>query len=95
MDPSYSNTIDIGYLKRWDKVTLNTSVYYQKSTDVFTRIAEDSGQTVVINENTDDTEGEEVEVPIIIRYPINLSENNRTGFEFTFSYNPSGNQEFL
>lgn len=89
LDPSYSNTIDIGYLKRWDKVTLNTSVYYQKSTDVFTFISEDSGQTVVINENTDDPEGEEVEVPIIVRNPINLSENNRTGFEFTFSYNPS------
>ena len=89
LDPSYSNTIDIGYLKRWDKVTLNTSVYYQKSTDVFTFIAEDSGQTVVVNENTDDPKGEEVEVPIIVRNPINLSENNRTGFEFTFSYNPS------
>jgi hypothetical protein len=30
-----------------------------------------------------------VKVPIIIRNPINLAENNRTGFEFTLSYNPS------
>ena len=28
LDPSYSNGIDIGYLKQFKKVTLNTSVYY-------------------------------------------------------------------
>lgn len=87
LDPSYSNTIDIGYLKRWDKVTFNSSIYHQRSTDVFTFIAEDSGQTVEVSENngSDDL----VKVPIIIRNPINLAENNRTGFEFTLSYNPS------
>ena len=31
LDPSYSNTIDIGYLKRWDKVTFNSSIYHQRS----------------------------------------------------------------
>ena len=87
LDPSYSNTVDIGYLKRWDKVTFNSSIYHQRSTDVFTFIAEDSGQTVEVSENngSDDL----VKVPIIIRNPINLAENNRTGFEFTLSYNPS------
>ena len=87
LDPSYSNTVDIGYLKRWDKVTFNSSIYHQRSTDVFTFIAEDSGQTVEVSQNngSDDL----VKVPIIIRNPINLAENNRTGFEFTLSYNPS------
>lgn len=94
LDPSYSNTIDIGYLKRWDKVTFNSSIYYQRSTNIFTFISEDSGETVVINENSDETNTNEtspnlIRVPIIIRNPINLAENNRTGFEFTLSYNPS------
>tara|TARA_B100001173_G_scaffold307098_1_gene315082 strand:+ start:6893 stop:9373 length:2481 start_codon:yes stop_codon:yes gene_type:complete len=89
LDPSYSNTIDVGYLKRWEKITLNTSLYYQKSTDVFTFISQDSGQTVVLDGDPDDPDSNVVEVPIIIRNPINLSENNRTGFEFTLSYNPS------
>ena len=88
LDPSYSNTIDIGYLKRWDKVTFNSSVYFQKTTDVFTFIAEDKGEKVVINENIDETNSV-IEVPVIVRNPINLAENNRTGLEFTLSYNPS------
>jgi outer membrane receptor protein involved in Fe transport len=87
LDPSYSNTVDVGYLKRWDKVTFNTSVYYQKSTEVFTFIAEDSGQKVIVSEGESTTDL--IEVPIIVRSPINIAENNRTGFEFTLSYNPS------
>ena len=57
LDPSYSNTIDIGYLKRWDKVTFNSSIYYQRSTDVFTFISEDSGQTVDVNNDPDNPDG--------------------------------------
>lgn len=87
LDPSYSNTVDMGYLKRWDKVTFNTSIYYQKSTEVFTFIAEDSGQKVIVSEGESTTDF--IEVPIIVRSPINIAENNRTGFEFTLSYNPS------
>jgi outer membrane receptor protein involved in Fe transport len=87
LDPSYSNTVDVGYLKRWDKVTFNTSIYYQKSTEVFTFIAEDSGQKVIVSEGESTTDF--IEVPIIVRSPINIAENNRTGFEFTLSYNPS------
>ena len=89
LDPSYSNTIDLGYLKRWDKLTFNSSLYYQKSTDVFTFIAEDRGETVLISDNTNGTDFDPVEVPVIVRNPINIAQNNRTGFEFTFSYNPS------
>ncbi|WP_046744888.1 TonB-dependent receptor domain-containing protein [Kordia zhangzhouensis] len=80
IDPSYSNGVDLGYLNRIGKFTLNTSVYFQRSTDVFNFISEDTGQTVLLN-------GEEV--PIIRRTPINLARNDRFGFEFTVTYNPS------
>ncbi len=83
IDPSYSNGIDLGYLKRWKKFTLNGSVYYQKETQSFTFITDETNETAVISENP------LVEVPVLRRFPINLSKNNRYGFEFTLSYNPS------
>ncbi|AXG71952.1 outer membrane protein beta-barrel family protein [Kordia sp. SMS9] len=80
INPSFSNAIDVGYLNRFGKLTLNSSIYFQRSTDVFNFISEDTGQTTILN-------GEEV--PIIRRTPINLARNDRFGFEFTLTYNPS------
>ncbi|MEM6686282.1 MAG: TonB-dependent receptor [Bacteroidota bacterium] len=80
IDPSFSNAIDLGYLNRFGKITLNSSIYFQRSTDVFNFISEDTGETTILN-------GEEV--PIIRRTPINLARNDRFGFEFTVTYNPS------
>ncbi|QHI35925.1 hypothetical protein IMCC3317_12730 [Kordia antarctica] len=80
IDPSYSNGIDLGYLNRFGKLTLNTSIYFQRSTDVFNFISEDTGETTLLNGQ---------EVPIIRRIPINLARNDRYGFEFTLTYNPS------
>ena len=80
ISPSYSNGVDIGYLNTLKKITLNTSLYYNHATDVFTYISEDTGDEVVIN-------GESV--PVIRRGPINLAEDDRLGFEFTLTYRPS------
>ena len=80
IDPSLSNGIDLGYLNRLGKLTLNSSIYYQHATDVFTFISEDTGETTTLNGQ---------EVPVIRRTPINLSSNDRYGFEFTITYNPS------
>ena len=80
ISPSYSNGVDIGYLNTLVKITLNTSLYYNHATDVFTYISEDTGDEVVIN-------GESV--PVIRRGPINLAEDDRLGFEFTLTYRPS------
>ncbi|MET2985413.1 TonB-dependent receptor domain-containing protein [Aureibaculum conchae] len=80
LTPSYSNTVDLGYLNRFGKLTLNSSIYYQKATDIFTFISEDSGETANVNGT---------EIPIIRRTPINLATNNRFGFEFTLTYRPT------
>jgi len=80
ISPSYSNGVDIGYLNTLVKITLNSSLYYNHATDVFTYISEDTGDEVVIN-------GESV--PVIRRGPINLAEDDRLGFEFTLTYRPS------
>ncbi len=80
INPSYSNKVDLGYLTKLGKLTLNSSVYYEHATDVFTFIAEDTGETTTVGGT---------EVAIIRRNPINLATNDRTGFEFTLSYRPS------
>ncbi|MEM5566279.1 TonB-dependent receptor [Psychroserpens sp. AS72] len=80
LDPSYSNSFDFGYLNRFGKITLNSSIYYQQATDVFTFVTLDTGETTVVGGT---------EVPIIRRSPINLATDDRYGFEFTLTYRPS------
>lgn len=76
LNPAYASAFDLGYLKRWGKVTLSTSVYYQHETDAFERVQEDTGE-VTPND-----------IPIIRTIPINLSTNDRIGFEAGLLYNP-------
>ena len=78
LNPTYSNNIDIGYLKRFESsFTINTSAYFQKSTDTYNFINEETGETVSLNG---------VDVPVVERFPINLSTNERFGFELNLSY---------
>lgn len=77
--PSYSGLFDLGYYKKFGKVSLNTSAYYQHATDVFSFISFDTGETVDVNGQT---------FSVIERTPINLAEEDRYGFEFTLTYNP-------
>jgi outer membrane receptor protein involved in Fe transport len=89
LDPTYTNAFDLGYLRRWDKVTFNTSAYYNKSTGVFQFITQERGDFVEI-ENPNDP-GNPVLVPVQVRTPINLATESRYGMEFTTSYTPKRN----
>jgi hypothetical protein len=89
LDPTYTNAFDFGYLKRWDKVSFNTSAYYNHSTGVFLFVAKETGDFVEI-ENPDDPNNP-VLVPVIIRSPINLADESRLGAEFTTTYTPKTN----
>ena len=82
LDPSYSNSFDFGYLKRWEKFTFNGSVYYQKATQEITRITETTGTIVRVSEDPI------IDVPALRSTSINLAENNRAGTEFTLTYSP-------
>ena len=75
LDPAFTDAIDLGYIKRWDKLTFNTSLYVNKTSDVFQFARRESGDFV---------NG----TPIIISSPINLATEYRTGFEFTLNYSP-------
>ena len=76
LDPVISDAFDVGYIKRWEKVTLSTSVYFNRSNDNWEFIQEDTGE---LTDNGD---------PIIRRFPINLSTRDRLGYEFTLTYRP-------
>lgn len=72
LDPAYSNGVDLGYLKKWDKLTFNTSVYYNYSTDVFQFIREADATDPTITRTT----------------PRNISSEDRFGLEFSLNYSP-------
>ena len=77
LDPTYTNSFDLGYLKRWEKFTLNSSIYYQHAVNNI---------EMVQTEDIRDIDG--VPTLVIIRNPINLSSQDRYGFEFTTNYTP-------
>ncbi|MDG1039921.1 MAG: TonB-dependent receptor [Polaribacter sp.] len=81
LDPTYTNSFDVGYLKRFNKVTVNSSVYYRHSTGIYQFISQERGDFV---------NG----VPVIVRSPINLSSEDRYGFEFNTNYNVSKKMSF-
>lgn len=85
LDPTYSNALDLGYLKRWEKFTFNGSVYFQKSTQNIERITEATGDFVEVTAD----DGTINLVPALRSISVNLSENIRTGTEFTLTYSPS------
>lgn len=76
LDPTISNGLDLGYLKRWDKFTLSTSIYANRSENNWEFIQQQTGQ---ITDNGD---------PVIRRFPVNLSTQDRLGYELTLTYRP-------
>ena len=75
LDPSLTDKYDIGFIKRWDKVTFNTSAYFEDTKDVFSFVRSPTGELV---------NG----IPVILSKPINLGQEQKFGFEFTFNYTP-------
>ncbi|APU70262.1 MAG: TonB-dependent receptor [Bacteroidota bacterium] len=87
--PAFSNAFDLGYLKKWDKLTLTSSVYYQHETDAFSRIQERVNITVANPSFGEAGEPEYVNQEVIRSIPFNLATNDRMGGEIGFLYNPN------
>lgn len=73
LDPALTDAFDIGYLRKWDKITLSTSAYYNHTTNSFQTVRKESGDFI---------NG----IPVIINTPFNLGEDNRIGMEVTLNY---------
>jgi outer membrane receptor for ferrienterochelin and colicins len=76
LNPSMTNAFDLGYLKRWSKVTLNTSAYLNITEDGFQFVRQRNGQV--------SPEG----IPVTLTTPVNLAKEYRFGLEFNINYNP-------
>jgi len=76
LNPAFTDKYDLGYLKRWEKVTFSTSLYFENTRDVFSFVRFENGDFVN-------------ETPVILSTPINLGKERKFGFEFTLNYSPS------
>ena len=75
LDPAMTNAFDVGYLKKWNKLTFNTSMYLNVTTDVFQFVRRESGAFIE-------------DIPVTIASPVNLATEYRFGYEFTLNYSP-------
>ena len=75
LDASLTDAFDFGFLKRWEKLTLSTSLYYN--------VTKNATQFVRYIENTTGTS-----TPVTITTFVNVANEYRTGFEFTLNYSP-------
>jgi outer membrane receptor for ferrienterochelin and colicins len=73
LNPAFTDAFDIGYLRKWDKITFSTSAYYNHTTDSFQIVRKERGDLV---------NG----IPVILNTPFNLGEDNRIGMEVTVNY---------
>lgn len=98
LDPAFTDAFDLGYLKKWKKLTLSTSAYVNKTTDSFQFIRKESGlfdiriqggaDEIINGEAVNIVDEPDIITPVILTTPINLATEYRMGFEFTLNYNP-------
>lgn len=74
INPAFTDAYDIGFLKKWEKVTLSSSLYFNHTTGSFESVKLETGE--IIND-----------IPQVITTFFNLGQNDRLGFEFTLNYN--------
>jgi outer membrane receptor for ferrienterochelin and colicins len=75
LNPAMTDALDFGFLKIWSKLTLSTSLFVNKTNDVFQFVRRESGLFVG-------------GTPVIISSPINLATQYRSGFELNLNYSP-------
>jgi len=75
LDPSKIDSYELGFLKKWIKLTLNASAYYNKTSNSF--------QMVRYIEGLNSTG-----TPVTTTSFVNVADEFRSGFEFTLNYTP-------
>lgn len=75
LDPSRTDAYDLGFIKRWEKLTLSTSAYYN--------VTNNSSQMVRYIEGLNPNN-----IPVTTTSFVNIAKEYRSGFEFTLNYTP-------
>ncbi|MCK6691607.1 MAG: TonB-dependent receptor [Thermoanaerobaculia bacterium] len=70
LNPEFTDSYELGHLKRWEAGSLSSSVYYRRTTGVVERIRTQLSDTSALTR------------------PVNLSDRNDIGLEFTASFEP-------
>lgn len=83
INPSLTDAYDIGYMTKWNKITFSSSMYFNRTNDVFQFIRRPNGEIV-----TTVVDGVTIITPVILSTPINLAREDRFGFEFNVNYTP-------
>ena len=83
LNPSFTDALDFGYMNKFKKVTVTTSVYYNKTKNPYQFVKRPTGDIVsaIIN-------GVPVDTPVYVSTSINLDNDTRYGFEFNMNYTP-------
>jgi len=100
INPSLTDAYDLGFMNKWGKITLSTSMYFNTTKDVFQFIKRPNGNYVVttvidgadiLDANGQVTQivgGADITTAVIVSTPINLAKEDRFGFEFNINYSP-------
>ena len=75
LDPSKTDAYDFGFLKRWSKLTLSTSIYYNTTNNSSRMVRYVEGFNTI-------------GIPVTITSFVNIGSEARSGFEFTLNYSP-------
>jgi outer membrane receptor protein involved in Fe transport len=83
INPSLTDVVELSLLKKINKTTITSTVYYNYTTAPFQFIRRPNGETVsnVVNNQT-------VITPVTIATPVNLDTDVRVGLEFNANYAP-------
>ena len=89
LDPSLTDKFDFGYIKRWDKVTFNTSLYFENTTNVFSFVRYESGNFANGEYDANNVYIPGTGTPVILSTPINIGKEQKFGFELSLNYDPT------
>lgn len=78
MDPAYTNRVELNYVQRWEKLTLNPAIYASRTSDYF---------EVARDQEADNIFG--FESGTLLSRPINLDYEDQFGIEITLNYRPT------
>ncbi len=83
LNPSITDALELGFLKKIGKSTFSTTLYYNKTKAPFQFIRRPNGETVSAIVN-----GLSVITPVYISTGVNLDTDDRYGIEFNVNYSP-------
>ncbi|NQY30277.1 MAG: TonB-dependent receptor [Flavobacteriaceae bacterium] len=68
LNPMYTNSFEFGTLKRWSKFTLNPSIYYQRTTNLFETLIKTNDDNVLISQTVNSGEEDRIGAELVSTY---------------------------